>query len=617
MKYIALLFLVVSIGCSQSTKQADNGASSQSFDPTIIGDEDFSDIMDEADLESDFSGEANIADDFSDDFSEDFSDSDADVNFDDFADSEPGTELDSFEDSFDQPMNNVITETAPVFEPPPQVAQPVYEPPQVISGRQASKIQNIEYFSDKMGGTVVVSTDGDVNYSSRFDPSTRQLIIEVDNALLPNQLKRPYIMKDFAGASFSALNAYQGNGSSMARVVVQVKSDSEPSVYKEGNSIIIKQGSYGMADNATSFDSQMVADSAPIMETSSTAKNQALGARTMEEFLMTNQNFYGHPISVEFREAEIKEVIDFLAEESGTNIVLSGDVKGTISVKLKQVPWDQALVIVMRSQELGYIRQGNVIRIAKTSNLQAEQDKALAIIERKLQSAPLQVQMIPVNYSDVAGLSGQISPFLTEGRGKIVSDARTSALIVTDTQENIQKILDGDYALPNNLRTSIINLKKNEGRFYWSNEEYLKSQQTYLDLFKNKFTSSDRITQVKAIPDLLLSDQLTFTNIREAAVRTQSDIVIVYSIDSDLYSKYKLFTKNDIKAYATTQLIILDIRTGLIPFSTIVTKEFLSQKQEEDFNETEATNRVKNQAVLLTIEEIGQQIADFLKDEIN
>ena len=185
------------------------------------------------------------------------------------------------------------------------------------------------------------------------------------------------------------------------------------------------------------------------------------------------------------------------------------------------------------------------------------------------------------------------------------------------TEENIQKILDGDYALPNNLRTSIINLKKNEGRFYWSNEEYLKSQQTYLDLFKNKFTSSDRITQVKAIPDLLLSDQLTFTNIREAAVRTQSDIVIVYSIDSDLYSKYKLFTKNDIKAYATMQLIILDIRTGLIPFLTIVTKEFLSQKQEGDFNETEAANRVKNQAVLLTIEEIGQQIADFLKDEIN
>ena len=63
------------------------------------------------------------------------------------------------------------------------------------------------------------------------------------------------------------------------------------------------------------------------------------------------------------------------------------------------------------------------------------------------------------------------------------------------------------------------------------------------------------------------------------------------------------------------QLIILDIRTGLIPFLTIVTKEFLSQKQEGDFNETEAANRVKNQAVLLTIEEIGQQIAEFLKEE--
>jgi len=111
----------------------------------------------------------------------------------------------------------------------------------------------------------------------------------------------------------------------------------------------------------------------------------------------------------------------------------------------------------------------------------------------------------------------------------------------------------------------------------------------------------------------LISNNLSFTNIREAAIRTQSDIVVVYSISSDIYSKYKMFSKTDIKAFATTQLIIMDVKTGLIPFTTIVTKDVQSKKQENELNDSEAVNRTKNEAVLSTINEIGEQMNDFLK----
>jgi hypothetical protein len=103
------------------------------------------------------------------------------------------------------------------------------------------------------------------------------------------------------------------------------------------------------------------------------------------------------------------------------------------------------------------------------------------------------------------------------------------------------------------------------------------------------------------------------TNIREAAVRMQADMVVVYSIAGDIYSSYKLFSKPEIKAFATTQLVILDTRTGLIPFSTISTKDFLSQKKKEELDQLEARNRIQNTAVLLTIEEIGEKINEFLK----
>lgn len=187
----------------------------------------------------------------------------------------------------------------------------------------------------------------------------------------------------------------------------------------------------------------------------------------------------------------------------------------------------------------------------------------------------------------------------------------------TVSEENIQKILAGTYKLPEQLRVAIVKLepaspsKRYYGN-YWSDEQYLKTQQSYLDLFSDKFKQSPRVIKISIIPDLLISKSPSFTSLREAAVRMQTDIVVVYAITSDIYSKYKFFSKPDIKAFATTQLIILDVRTGLVPFSSIVTKDFLSQKKKEELDNAEAASRIQNEAVLLTINDIGQKITEFL-----
>ncbi len=187
----------------------------------------------------------------------------------------------------------------------------------------------------------------------------------------------------------------------------------------------------------------------------------------------------------------------------------------------------------------------------------------------------------------------------------------------TISEENIQKILDGTFKLPQQLRIAIVRLEpasqlKRHYWNYWSDEQYLKTQQSYLDLFTEKFKQSSRVAKVSIIPDLLISKTPSFTNIREAAVRMQADAVVVYAITGDIYSRYKLFSKPDVKGFATTQLIILDVRTGLISFSTIVTKDFLSQKKKEELDNAEARNRIQNEAVLLTINDIGQKITAFL-----
>lgn len=187
----------------------------------------------------------------------------------------------------------------------------------------------------------------------------------------------------------------------------------------------------------------------------------------------------------------------------------------------------------------------------------------------------------------------------------------------TITEEHIQKILDGSYTLPQQLRVAIVKIdngSSNRSYYsgYWNDEQYLKTQQAYLNIFTDKLKQSPRVTTVAIIPDLLVAKPAGFTNIREAAVRMQADIVVVYAISADIYSKYKVFTKPAIKAFATTQLIVLDVRTGLIPFSTIVSKDQLSKKQPEELDNNEAANRIQKEAVLLTIDEISRQLTAFL-----
>ncbi|MES2849347.1 MAG: hypothetical protein V4685_09845, partial [Bacteroidota bacterium] len=184
----------------------------------------------------------------------------------------------------------------------------------------------------------------------------------------------------------------------------------------------------------------------------------------------------------------------------------------------------------------------------------------------------------------------------------------------TISEENIQKILDGIYQMPQQLRVALVKVDGNsEGRYYWNDESYLKIQQSYIDHFTSTLLQSSRIKKVTLIPDLLVAKQLTYTHLREAAVRMQADVVVLFSVTSDIYTKYKTFAKDDIKAFATTQLVILDVRTGLVPFSAISTKDVLSHKKKEETDFYEARSRIKSEAVLLTIADIGAEVSTFFK----
>ncbi len=316
------------------------------------------------------------------------------------------------------PLEPSITplETAP--EPVQQSSQ---------SNRQDVEVTNFKYNSDKDGGTVIIETSGPATFQKREGASGRQMIIEIANARIPARFLRPLVTKDFK-QSIASVYAYQDRGSSTARFVIQMRDNSSPNIQQQGKKILIAAQNNGSSPDMAKTDAGI--------STFNSSNDKLKGQGNDSD---NSLRFYGKPINIEVRDTPVLDVLNFISEQSGANLLISNDVKGSITLKLKQVPWDQALLLVMKSQQLGYVREGSVLRIAPLDSLKNESDKAVKVLESQRDAEPLKVKIIPVSYAKVEELSPQLKDFLSK-RGKVVADKRTSSVIITDIVENIERV---------------------------------------------------------------------------------------------------------------------------------------------------------------------------------
>ena len=151
------------------------------------------------------------------------------------------------------------------------------------------------------------------------------------------------------------------------------------------------------------------------------------------------QRYTGRKITLDFKDADIANILRLFAEVSDLNIIASGDVKGTVTVRLVDVPWDQAFDIVLQASNLGAERIGNVVRIVPLERLSAEKKMRAEAIRSTEDLEPLVTEVMPINYGNVQEIGDKgIKPLLS-GRGKVVVDLRTNTIIVTDIMSNVEK----------------------------------------------------------------------------------------------------------------------------------------------------------------------------------
>ena len=182
------------------------------------------------------------------------------------------------------------------------------------------------------------------------------------------------------------------------------------------------------------------------------------------------RRYTGHQVSLDFQGADLRAVLRTFAEISGLNIVIDPRVNGTVDVALRDVPWDQALDIILKANGLGYIVDGTIVRIAPLEALEAEQRKISDLAKAQAEAGQITTLTRQLSYAkgeDIVALLKAAN--ILSNRGTAFVDARTNTLIVTDLQERLtntsQLLLTLDKPQPQvEIEARIVQANKNYTR---------------------------------------------------------------------------------------------------------------------------------------------------------
>ena len=162
-------------------------------------------------------------------------------------------------------------------------------------------------------------------------------------------------------------------------------------------------------------------------------------ARAAQTSASSGRQYSGHPVSLDFQGADLRAVLRTFAEISGLNIVIDPAVQGSVDVSLRDVPWDQALDIILRANKLGYSVDGTIVRVAPLNVLADEEKQRRQLAEQQALAGELKVATITLSYATADQVKGLLLKSALSQRGTIEVDTRSNTLIISDLQSSIDK----------------------------------------------------------------------------------------------------------------------------------------------------------------------------------
>jgi type IV pilus assembly protein PilQ len=283
-------------------------------------------------------------------------------------------------------------------------AQPPMQPSPLA--RVTPNVSNIDFRRGSTGEARVILTLSDPKIPVTLADRRGSIELEAVGAELSPELERRLDVVDFATPA-QFVDAFESNGST--KVVVTLTGDYEQLAYQSDNIF--------------------------------TLEVKPLIPEEVEE--RRKEEFTGERLSLNFQDIEVRSVLQLIADFTGLNVVVSDSVSGNLTLRLKNVPWDQALDIILKTKGLAMRETGNVLLIAPTEEIAAREKLELEAQQQVQELAPLRTEFIQVNYAragDLASLLQGSQASLLSDRGTVTIDPRTNTLLIQDTNQKLDQI---------------------------------------------------------------------------------------------------------------------------------------------------------------------------------
>ncbi len=281
--------------------------------------------------------------------------------------------------------------------------------PPVVASAGSHDIRSIDFRRGDHGVGRLVVKLSDPRTAINLNQQGSQIIVNFSDAGLPKRLARSYDTQDFGTpvSGFDALSVGKDT-----RIVLNATGDFQQLAYQS--------------------DDEYVVEVQPLTKTALAAADD-------------KKAYSGEKLSLNFQDIDTRAVLQLLADASGQNIVVSDTVRGSVTLRLQSVPWDQALDIVLRTKGLDKRRDGNVIIVAPSDELASREKAELASKKDIQELAPLRTEYLQINYakaSDLASLlkGGANANSVLSTRGSVAVDERTNTLLLVDTSEGLDAI---------------------------------------------------------------------------------------------------------------------------------------------------------------------------------
>lgn len=376
--------------------------------------------------------------------------------------------------------------TSRIIESPPIAAATPSSPRIPASQRTvagARRIENVDFRRGERGEGRLLITLSDPKSAVDINEEGQKVVVRFADAELPPQLSRRLDVIDFATPVQYIEAASDGGYARLA--VTPISDEYDYSSYQTGNLL--------------------------------TVEFRPLTKAEKEEIKKKDFTYSGEKLTLNFQDIPVRSVLQILADFTNLNVVASDTVQGNVTLRLQDVPWDQALELVLKSKGLGKRQEGNIIRVAPMDEINKQEEEELKAQKIVEDLEPLKTEIIQINYTtadkikeilkgttertsestSAPGIGGtnsatntttlDVSQSILSGRGNVTTDPRTNQLIIKDTARNIERVRELVRQVDKPVRQVLI-----ESRIVIANNDFTRELGSRLSLNRSEFVKTKR-----------------------------------------------------------------------------------------------------------------------------